>query len=653
MKYVLLLFISSLLTEFCYCQITKVTSPVPRINKKFAIDVRLSDNNALIDEFNWESGKEGLRYSYVYQLKNGKWINTQTFYFDSGSQEYDFPEISKSKILILKRSDKNEQKTSDTLEIYEKDPEYYNKKSIIVLPFGYENVYRANFKDWIVTRGFKDLGYNSKIYRTDFYNMQENNWILIDSFFDFPTLFTDAGSQWHPSISGKYAIISDSENNDKNKYSGKVDIYGLNSNHWSRIQEIYAPDTTIQNFGFGLYTTLSPDSRFFATTTAADSGIYIYHLKNNKFEFFQHITVDGDNIGFNNIVMTNDKLFFASPEDDKHAINYYKLTNNKFEFKCRIYPPGNYTDLAIVRSYIICMSGETLLVGDPNDISQDTAFGAAYFINIPARGYVSDTICYDDSYLFGARLLNKTGIYYDTLVSSYCVDSIVRLDLTVIPNQNTTIDTVLCEGQTMQVAGQEISEAGDYSFELQNSTGCDSIIDIHLEYSEIDTSTLILSDLGCESGAINIEITGNNPPYKYKWNTGSTSENLTSIPSGNYSLIVSDKSGCIYNYDDIEVSDSIPFLIPNAFFPDDNKNEINKEFRIYLADQASENPRVKIISTKIFERWGNKVYESEGNNFWNGTKNGVPLPPEVYLYNISLVTPCGTEVKNGQVMLLR
>jgi len=163
----------------------------------------------------------------------------------------------------------------------------------------------------------------------------------------------------------------------------------------------------------------------------------------------------------------------------------------------------------------------------------------------------------------------------------------------------------------------------------------------------VEVDSVIVPDYGCGSGAINLTVVGNNPPYAFEWSTGERGAEITGLTKGEYTVTITDRSDCSLNKI-YEVNDSIPYLIPNAFFPS-GQEEINKTFRIYHATN------VDILSTEIYDRWGEKVFASEGSEYWDGTYRGAQVSPGVYLYKIVIDTPCddGPVTETGQVVLLR
>jgi gliding motility-associated-like protein len=53
-----------------------------------------------------------------------------------------------------------------------------------------------------------------------------------------------------------------------------------------------------------------------------------------------------------------------------------------------------------------------------------------------------------------------------------------------------------------------------------------------------------ISCFGLSDGSIDLTIGGGNPGYTYLWNTGAVSQDLSSMPAGNYTVLVTDINGC-------------------------------------------------------------------------------------------------------------
>lgn len=114
-----------------------------------------------------------------------------------------------------------------------------------------------------------------------------------------------------------------------------------------------------------------------------------------------------------------------------------------------------------------------------------------------------------------------------------------------------------------------------------------------------------------------------------------------------YTLTITDANGCIeYSEVVVDVMHDGPF-IPNTFTP--GKDELNNVWKV--SDYG-----VKDFSAMIFDRWGNKIYESDNiYEGWDGKlKNGNYYENSVYAYKVYIRYIDGKEkTLLGNVTLLR
>ncbi len=125
-----------------------------------------------------------------------------------------------------------------------------------------------------------------------------------------------------------------------------------------------------------------------------------------------------------------------------------------------------------------------------------------------------------------------------------------------------------------------------------------------------------------------------------------------------YRVVVTDENGCTATDDvAIFVNKVRRVYIPSAFSPG-NSDGYNDLLRVYLGDET-----VKVKLFRVFDRWGNMVYEdidfskAESQNIdrgWNGVFRGDALDPAVFTYHVQVEFTDG-EVKDykGDVMLIR
>ena len=90
---------------------------------------------------------------------------------------------------------------------------------------------------------------------------------------------------------------------------------------------------------------------------------------------------------------------------------------------------------------------------------------------------------------------------------------------------------------------------GDYRVYITDDNGCviDRTYTIDSPDPIVITSTI--TDASCNAGtdgAININVTGGNGGYTYSWSNGATTQNISALAAGNYTITVTDNLGCTY-----------------------------------------------------------------------------------------------------------
>jgi gliding motility-associated-like protein len=93
--------------------------------------------------------------------------------------------------------------------------------------------------------------------------------------------------------------------------------------------------------------------------------------------------------------------------------------------------------------------------------------------------------------------------------------------------------------------------AGTYTLTVNDAGGCTSTSSVQIYQPQLP---LVISAaitpsqcFGVNNGSIDIFATGGTVLYNYNWSNGATTQDLQNISSGNYSLILTDGNGCIYD----------------------------------------------------------------------------------------------------------
>ncbi|MEM1119009.1 MAG: SdrD B-like domain-containing protein [Bacteroidota bacterium] len=88
--------------------------------------------------------------------------------------------------------------------------------------------------------------------------------------------------------------------------------------------------------------------------------------------------------------------------------------------------------------------------------------------------------------------------------------------------------------------------AGSYSVTVMDAKGCSLIGSAVLNSAEGITATATAINPTCadESGAINVSVSGGNPPYTYSWTNGATTKDISNLTAGGYTVTITDQDGC-------------------------------------------------------------------------------------------------------------
>ncbi|MBK9791889.1 MAG: gliding motility-associated C-terminal domain-containing protein [Sphingobacteriales bacterium] len=262
--------------------------------------------------------------------------------------------------------------------------------------------------------------------------------------------------------------------------------------------------------------------------------------------------------------------------------------------------------------------------------------------------------------------VNQFGKYDVTVSNGTCtVTDTIFVDVldkpTIISLGN---DTTICGDFSLQLftgdagtiwstnaVGPQINVTKPATYIAENKNVCGSAKDTIV----VTQFALPLVNLGkdttiCDSIVLSV---GNGSFATILWNTGDTTSSIIVNASGVYQVKVSN-ANCT-NTDSVKVNKDCFYdvYIPTAFSP--NGDTIND---IYVP--ISDVKGMLVIDFVIFNRWGEKVFESE--NFvprdatkgWDGTFKGQPAQQDSYVYFFTAKMPDGeVKVYKGTFTLLR
>ena len=199
---------------------------------------------------------------------------------------------------------------------------------------------------------------------------------------------------------------------------------------------------------------------------------------------------------------------------------------------------------------------------------------------------------------------------------------------------------------------------GNYSVTITNQAACDTVISITLSNFYLPTLETIGDTTILQGQYAKLEAVTVSDYDSIYWlpNQSIVSVYLNAIAnplhSTNYTVYVRYKNGCYLSDSVMVMVDSVElkYIIPNVFSP--NNDGINDILKLNLSES------VKSIEMHIFDRWGNKIFDSfDKTRFWDGKNQSTGLDAEVGVYSYFAYIQSLTETKKilveGNITLLR
>lgn len=276
---------------------------------------------------------------------------------------------------------------------------------------------------------------------------------------------------------------------------------------------------------------------------------------------------------------------------------------------------------------------------------------------------------------------NHTAIYTIVGGAANGCDSIVTLNLTFqsLPIVDATNNSPICEGEVLNINATGISGAtyqwtgpnaftsqdqnsvinsatifhtGTYQIIASVGNNCADTAQVNVVVNPLPilNSTIIEDQCATETGQITIEVISPNPPFTYTWSDGSTERFISGLSEGAYDVMVTDNVSCSV-FESFYIINSIDncncfIYVANAFSPNgDNNND-------YIPVRGE---CVRELTFKIFNKWGNLVFEThELNDGWDGYYQGKLQNTGVYVYLLEATFADGKFVtESGDISLIR
>jgi hypothetical protein len=201
------------------------------------------------------------------------------------------------------------------------------------------------------------------------------------------------------------------------------------------------------------------------------------------------------------------------------------------------------------------------------------------------------TLCQGSSIDYNGQVYTVAGTYTDTLTATSGCDSIITIQIDALPASSSNVNLSICQGDSIEYNNITYTTAGSYTDTLAAATGCDSVLYINVSILPLITSTVnisicpgdsafyngtyyytagtytdtLTSIYGCDSiSLINISVyaidtpivtqngqilqTGNYSTYQWLNDNNpianATGQTYTVTANGNYAVLTTDANGC-------------------------------------------------------------------------------------------------------------
>jgi gliding motility-associated-like protein len=144
----------------------------------------------------------------------------------------------------------------------------------------------------------------------------------------------------------------------------------------------------------------------------------------------------------------------------------------------------------------------------------------------------------------------------------------------ILCNGETTSITIIANGGTLPYTGigNFTENAGNYNYVITDNNGCTSstIITVN-EPSIINISSITTNPtcFGNNNGSISLTVDGGTPSYNYTWLGNITTQNISNIGAGSYTVTVSDANNCTAILNST-ITSPTPILISDTILTNSN-----------------------------------------------------------------------------------
>lgn len=315
------------------------------------------------------------------------------------------------------------------------------------------------------------------------------------------------------------------------------------------------------------------------------------------------------------------------------VFSYYD--NCKMTDTFTVYPSGKAPH--IVHDTIVCSGASARLNAGYPELSHLWSTGdTGQYVTVTKDGSYTVTL---SSAL--CSITDTISVHFEGLEPALGHDTIFCKDFEYLLDAGIADKYVWNTGETTQTV--LATKPGSYIVKMKKGS-CTAIDSVY-----VSVYPSLKVNLGADTSVCDTAIMLDaGPGFSYYWLPGGQiSRKISAANAGTYSVLVTDKYGCLEG-DTIVISNDrcYPTLfVPNSFTPNgDGKNDFFKAEGEYITS----------FKMEIFNRWGERIFKSDDiNKGWDGRFKGEKAQMDVYLWMIEYSGYRTHKLISGNVTLLR
>ena len=263
----------------------------------------------------------------------------------------------------------------------------------------------------------------------------------------------------------------------------------------------------------------------------------------------------------------------------------------------------------------------------PNvNISGNNSFCQGDNVSLTATG--ASSYAWNNSSSNASITVNNAGTYTVTGTDANGCISTATKTVSVNPIYNIPLTHSMCEGESYNFYGQNITAAGTYTHTLQTVNGCDSVLTLVVTLEALPPTAITGNTTICEGETATLTANGG---VSYSWSNGSTNNSISVSQSGLYTVTATNAEGCSAPADVTVTVNPLPNVNitgNNSFCQGDNVSLTATGASSYAWNNSSSNASITVNNAGTYTVTG-----TDANGCISTATKTVSVNP---IYNIPL-----------------